>query len=122
MKAPLIIACLLVAASVSASERHYLKRNERICDSSGAFCLNGTLSYDVNPRLLVLRGRVQTAPGPGLLRIRVSGTNRQGHLRHATLEVSVRGHSSEIVNHRMIPDAPDVSRWELAAVTFVGEE
>lgn len=115
----LIIGLALFTSFASASERHYLKRNELFCDDRGSICVRGTLSYDVNPRLLSLNARVQKAPGPGVLRIRVSGTNRLGHVHHATIESRVGGHASEIIDHRMVPDAPDVYRWNLDSIAFV---
>jgi hypothetical protein len=68
--------------------------------------------------LLRLRGRVQRATGPGLLRIRVIGTNQHEHQRYAEMEIWLRGHYSEIINFKMIPDHPDVANWEVATVLF----
>ena len=75
--------------------------------------------YDVNPRLLNLRGRVQKANGPGLLRFRLSGSNKLGHPRFTTLEARLRGRCGEIIESRMIPDAPDVSHWTLDSSAYL---
>ena len=91
----------MIVTSAVAGPRDYLFRNERICDAERVFCIRGTLSYDSNPRLLRLRARVQDAPGPGLLRIRLAGSNDLGHRRLAPFEVRVRGRPSEIINHRI---------------------
>jgi len=104
-----------------AGPRDYLFRDERICDTDRVFCLRGTLSYYSNPRLLRLRARVQTAPGPGLLRIRLSGANQLGHHRFAPFEVRVRGRNSEIIDHKMIPDYPDVQGWVVERVDFIAD-
>ena len=105
-----------------AGPRDYVFRDERLCDTDGVFCIRGTLSYYSNPRLLRLRARVQTAPGPGLLRIRLAGDNQQGHHRFAPFEVRVRGHYSEIIDHKMIPDHPDVPGWVVERVEFIADE
>ena len=105
-----------------AGPRDYLFRDERLCDTNEVFCIRGTLSYHSNPRLLRLRARVQTAPGPGLLRIKLAGANQQGHHRLAPFEVRVRGHYSEIIDHKMIPDYPDVQDWGVERVEFIADE
>jgi hypothetical protein len=114
----ILLAAGFLFSVASASEIAYLRRSETFCDLTGAVCLRGTISYRVNLRLLKLRSRVVTAPGPGLLRINVTGENQQGHLHRAAIEVTIRGHASEIVNKEMIPDAPDVYAWDLDSINF----
>jgi hypothetical protein len=108
-----------VVAIACAGERQYLKKNELFCVDSGSLCVRASLYYDVNPRLLSLRGRVQKANGPGLLRFRLSGRNDLGHPRYTTLEVRLRGRYGEIIDSRMLPDAPDVNRWTLDRSDFL---
>ena len=115
------VSALLVLTAAHAGPRDYLFQNERVCDSDRVFCLRGTLSYHSNPRLLRLRARVQTAPGPGLLRIGLSGANQLGHRRFAPFEVRIRGHYSEIIDHKVIPDYPDVQEWVVERVDFVAD-
>jgi hypothetical protein len=115
-------SALFFLAAALAGPSDYLFRNERLCDAVNAFCFRGTLSYHSNPRLLRLRARVQTAPGPGLLRIGLVGANQLGHRRFAPFEVRVRGHYSEIINHKMIPDYPDVQGWVVERVEFIADE
>jgi len=121
---PLLLgaSALFFLTGALAGPRDYLFRDERLCDTDGVFCFRGTLSYKSNPRLLHLRARIQTAPGPGLLRIRLAGANRQGHRRLAPFEVRVRGHYSEIIDHMMIPDYPDAQGWVVERVEFVADE
>ena len=104
-----------------AGPREYLFQGKRVCDTDGVFCFHGTLAYQSNPRVLHLRARVQKAFGSGLLRIKLAGTNQLGHRRLAPIEVRVRGHYSEIINHRMIPDHPDVQSWTVLQVEFIAD-
>ena len=106
-------------APVFATPTIKLLSNSQLCDSERTFCLRGSLSFDQNPRLLRLNGRVQKAPGPGMLRITLTGTNRLGHRRYAPMELRLRGNHSEIINHKMIPDYPDVYSWAIDRVEFV---
>ena len=115
-------SALFVLMAAVAGPRDYLFRNERVCDADRVFCIRGTLSYQVNPHLMRLRARVKKAPGPGLLRIRLTGTNRQGHRRYAPFEVRVRGRATEIINHKMIPDYPDAQSWVVQQVEFIADE
>ncbi len=101
-----------------ASETHYLFRHEIVCSRDEAICIRGTLSFDVNPRLLRLRGRVQNATGSGLLRIRLTGANRLGHRRTTEIELFLRGTHSEIIDHKMIPDYPDIENWEVVSISY----
>lgn len=120
---PLLLGtfALFFVTGAVAGPRDYLFQNERVCDADRVFCLRGTLSFHSNPHLLRLRARVQTAPGPGLLRIRLSGENQLGHRRFAPFEVRVRGNYSEIIDHKMIPDYPDVQAWVVEQVDFIAD-
>jgi hypothetical protein len=112
----------LFLSNAQAGPRDYLFRDERVCDLDNVFCFRGTLSYEANPRLIHLRARIQVAPGPGMLRIRLAGANQLGHRHFAPLEIRVRGRYSEIINHKMIPDHPDVQAWEVERVDFIAHE
>jgi hypothetical protein len=117
----LAASALFFVASAYAGSRDYLFKDKRVCDTQNVLCFRGTLSFDSNPRLLHLRARVQTAPGPGMLRIRLRGANEPGHRRLAPIEVQIRGNYSEIINHRMVPDHPDVYEWHVDVVEFIAE-
>lgn len=110
------IIFLLITGPTTASETHYLIRNKLFYSSNEKICIRGTLSYEVNPRLLHLRGRVQSVSGPGLLRIHLLGKNLLGHQHSTEMELSLRGNHSEIINFKMIPDYPDVVSWEVISI------
>ena len=121
-RALLILTAALTLSTITvamAGPREYLFRGKYVCDERQVLCFRGTMSYDSNPRLVQLRARVRTASGPGLLRIRLVGTNELGHRRISPFEVQVRGTQSEIINHRMIPDHPDVTSWTVELVEFI---
>lgn len=118
--AALVAAVVLLApAAALASRLLYLARDERLCDGRAGACIEATLTYEVNSRILWLRGRVVSAPGPGLWQVVVRGANRLGHVRRAPVEVRIRGRRSEIVDTRMIPDHPDVEDWAIDVVRFI---
>lgn len=102
----------------AAEERHYIKKNEVFCDSSGRLCLDGSLWYLQNSRLLRLKARIRKQTGPGVIRMRLVGNNRLGDLRRTQIMLPVRGAYSEIVTHDLRPDAPDVADWRLTSFEF----
>jgi hypothetical protein len=113
-----LLAALNSSAAL-ASRTLYLAREELICDANRIICIDGSLGYDVNDRLLWLRGRVQFTTVPGVLQITVKGSNRLDHVRFAPMEISLRGRATEIVNFEMIPDYPDVANWSIDRIEFV---
>ena len=115
----LVFAMLLAAAPASASRVLYLARTERLCDMARIACVDGSLTYHVNTRVLWLNARLKSSPGPGTLAIRVKGTTRLGYVRYAPMEIVLDGHASEIVNYRMIPDDPDVENWQIDEIEYV---
>ena len=112
------VLLLLVASGAVAAERLYIKKNETFCDSSGKLCLHGSFTYRVNSRIVSLNARVQKQTGPGEIQITLSGTNRQDMLRLTEIRFSIRGTYSEIIDHKMRPDAPDVAEWHLSSFRF----
>lgn len=109
----------LASSAALASEILYLAQDEVLCDSNRLVCVDGTLSYRVNTRLLELYGRVQFTTVPGVLQITVKGSNRLGHVRYAPMEIKLRGRASEIIDFRMIPDYPDIENWAIDHISFV---
>ena len=109
---------LAITTSAFAAERLYIRKSESFCDSSGILCLRGSLTYRPNSRVVSLNARVQKQTGPGIIRIYLSGINRREMLRRAEIVISIRGTHSEIIDHQMRPDAPDVTLWELSSFEF----
>ncbi len=114
-----LLVLLALPPDAVASRLLYLARGELLCDVARTACLDGTLTYEVNERLLWLRGRMTTAAGAGTMQITVRGTNRLGHVRYAPMEIVLRGHAGEIVDFRMIPDHPDVADWTIDRIGFL---
>jgi len=112
----------LASAPSLASRTLYLARDDLICDGERIICIAGVLSYDVNDRLLWLRGRVQFATVPGLLQITLRGSNPLGHARYAPMEIQLRGRATEIVDFKMIPDYPDVANWAIDRIVFLPDK
>jgi hypothetical protein len=115
----LLAVMLLAAVPALAAPLRYLARNELLCEPSKITCVRGTLTYEQNDRLLRLRGRVVSAPGPGVFQITLSGATRQGFRRYAPMEIKIRGRPTEIVDYKMIPDYPDVYDWVIDRIEFL---
>jgi hypothetical protein len=118
------LALLAVFAATPAGAARFtdLLDDEQLCTRDEAVCLRGTLRWEHNPRLLTLRGRLESAPGPGLLTIWLTGTTRLGHRHYAPMEIRLRGNRSEIIDFKMIPDHPDVYEWTIDRVEFAADD
>ncbi|MDJ0927200.1 MAG: hypothetical protein QNJ73_06060 [Gammaproteobacteria bacterium] len=57
-----------------------------------------------------------------MLRIILTGTNRLEHRRYAPMELRLRGTYSEIIDHKMIPDYPDVYSWAIDRVEYIVDQ
>jgi hypothetical protein len=121
-RAVALAAALAIGAPAAAASWSYLARDERLCAPGETACVRGTLSFERNYRVLRLRGRVESAPGPGLFTITVRGVTRQGYGRYAPMEIRLRGKRSEIVDFKMIPDHPDVYEWAIERIEFTPNE
>lgn len=116
---PFIVLGLLACQAAEAGPRERITAaNATLCDTGNQVCLRGTLSYYSNPRLVELSGRILRATGPGLLVFRLSGENAAGDTRYTFLEVGIRGNYSEIVDHKLVTDHPDVEHWRLDSIRF----
>lgn len=109
---------LLVDKTSQSAERSYLKKSETFCATGHSLCLVGSLWYEPNSRLLSLNARIEKQTGPGTIRITFVGSSRLNVQRRTELNVSVRGAHSEIIDHQMRPDAPDVYEWRIDSFAF----
>jgi hypothetical protein len=116
------ILLALLSTNVHAEERLYIRKNETFCDSSGVLCLHGSLTYRPNSRIVSLNARVQKQTGPGTLHIILSGNNRLDMFRRTEIKLTIRGTYSEIINHQMRPDAPDVPEWSIWSFDFESKD
>ncbi|MEE4163363.1 MAG: hypothetical protein V2I25_12730 [Woeseiaceae bacterium] len=115
----IILLGLLVSPAAESGPRERITAvNSTLCDTENRVCLRGTLTYYANPRLVELRSRVLRASGPGLVTLRLAGENALGETRYTTLDVRIRGRYSEIVNHKLVTDHPDVEQWRLESIRF----
>lgn len=109
---------LLVATPAVAGPLAYLAREQLLCEPARVMCIEGTLTYEKNERLLRLRGRLSAATAPGLVRFTFAGTTRQGFRRYTPLEFRIRGRATEVIDRKMIPDEPDVHDWRIDRISF----
>ncbi len=121
MRRPLLALLLLITAvpALAGPRENVTNGTVLLCDADNHVCLRGSIVYYSNPRLIELRSRVHRASGPGVVQLRLSGTDSAGATRFTTLEVTIRGRNSEIANHKLITDFPDIESWQLESVRFL---
>jgi len=111
-----VLAMLPMPAAADGPD--LLLRQKRLCNQEQSFCLNGTVLYYPNSRVIELSGRVARAPGPGWVSILFRGSDRNNYPNTTAMEFAVRGDHSEIVDRAFIPDYPQVRYWRIIGMTF----
>jgi len=78
--AKIICAAVVVLSlqAVLAASKTNIISNKTFCTTNSEACVRGTLTYHDGTRVLQLRGRVRSAAGPGVLRIRLVFKNEDG--------------------------------------------
>ena len=96
----------------------YLLHDELLCDESGQVCLRGWLVHDPHRNEIALDARLQRTASPGTIIISLEGVTPGGQPVATAVSVAVRGHYSEIVHARFIPQWPYETRWTVTALRF----
>lgn len=114
-RALLLAAAWLVTAQAAAAGFapgfRFLVRDDRVCDTTGTICLDMSIVYEPNARLLELYGRVAATTEPGVLVVVFAGHARDGTTRYAEMRIPLDGHYSEIARKKIIPDWPEIGDW-----------
>ena len=90
----ILLILLLEAGQAAAASWDYLAKDELLCAEDKLTCIRGTLTFERNYRVLRLRGRVESAEGPGTFAIRLLGTTRRGDQPSAFITSRIRRYST----------------------------
>jgi hypothetical protein len=123
LKALPLLAVAFVAASPPpatslAPGLRFLLRNSTLCDDRERLCIEASVTWEPNERLVELYGRVKATARPGVFVIVLVGHARDGTARYAEMRVPLEGRYSEIARHKMIPDWPEVQDWAIDHARF----
>lgn len=114
----MMLAMVAVLPMAQAEGPDLLLRQQWLCNQERDFCLNGSVLYYPNSRVIELSGRVARAPGPGWVNILFRGSDRNNNPNTTAMEFPVRGDHSEIVDRAFIPDYPQVRHWRIIGMSF----
>jgi len=111
LPAAALLAALPVFGDYTPPGLRFLVRGEKICDTSGALCVQASITWEPNDRLLELYGRVTASTEPGTLWIVFRGHQRDGTVRYTEMRIPLKGRYSEIARDKIIPDWPEIDDW-----------
>ena len=109
---------LLNVTAADAAGLRFLLEQEVFCAPLEALCVDGSITYEPNSRLLALGGRITATRQPGDLVVVLLGHQRDGTARYAEMRIPVEGRYSEVVRHRMVPDWPEIDDWAFDHAEF----
>lgn len=109
---------LALAPSFAGAHTGYLLHDERLCDESGRICIRGWLIHDPHRNQIELNARLEHDAQPGTITIALDGLTPGGQPVTTSLSVEVRGHYSEIIHAKIIPQWPFETIWEVRMMRF----
>jgi hypothetical protein len=106
------------AAASAAPGLRFLVRSETLCDADRVLCLEASVTWEPNERLIQLYGTVQATARPGDFVLVFRGHMRDGVVRYTEMRVPLDGKYSEIARRKMIPDWPEIDDWAFDHARF----
>ena len=106
------------AAASAAPGLRFLVRSETVCDADRILCLEASVTWEPNERLIQLYGRVEATARPGDFVLVFKGHARHGVVRYTEMRVTLDGKYSEIAREKMIPDWPEIEDWAFDHARF----
>ncbi len=112
------LVCLATAGAAYAAGLRFVLREEVFCAPQEALCIDGSITYEPNSRLLALGGRITATRQAGEFTVVLIGHQRDGTARFTEMRIPVKGRYSEIVRDRMVPDWPEIDDWAFHHAEF----
>lgn len=115
--ATLLIALLCIADFTHAISREIV-RGRSICDQTETACIDGSITWLKNRKMITIEGRLKRAIEPGKLIFMFSGHLSSGEQVFHTKEVEIRGKRGEILDERFKPPYSNQTIWALHRFTY----
>lgn len=117
----LLIALLSIADVTHAISREIV-RGRSICDQTETACIDGSITWLKNRKMITIEGRLKRAIEPGKLFFMFSGHLSSGEQVFHTKEVEIRGKRGEILDERFKPPFSNQTIWALHKFTYHPKE
>lgn len=115
--ATLLITLLCITDFSHAISREIV-RGRSICDQTETACIDGSITWLKNRKMITIEGRLKRAIEPGKLIFMFSGHLASGEQVFHTKEVKVRGKRGEILDERFKPPFSNQTIWALHKFTY----
>lgn len=113
----LLIALLSISEVTHAMSREIV-RGRSICDQTETACIDGSITWLKNRKMITIEGRLKRAIEPGKLLFMFSGHLTSGEQVFHTQEVEIRGKRGEILDERFKPPFSNQTIWALHKFTY----
>lgn len=107
-----------LAWTCAGAHTGYLLHDELLCDENRRLCIRGWLIHDPHRNEIALDARLQRTATPGTVTISLDGVTPGGQPVTTAVSVEVRGHYSEIIHAKIIPQWPFETQWVVRALRF----
>lgn len=89
-----------------------------ICDQQGRVCLQGTIRFESNSKIMEIQARLHRTAGPGTLTFEFFGTTPLDEQVYHSTSVDIRGRYNESISHKVGPPYSNRTRWSLSRIIF----
>ena len=109
---------LALPSTASAISRE-IARGRSICDITETACLDGTITWYLNRKMITIEGRMKRKISPGKMVYRFSGYLATGEQVFHAHKFTIRGKRGEIIDERLKPPYSNQTIWSLNRVTYI---
>lgn len=118
----ILLIALLAIADVTHAISREIVRGRSICDQTETACIDGSITWLKNRKMITIEGRLKRAIEPGKLFFMFSGHLSSGEQVFHTKEVEIRGKRGEILDERFKPPFSNQTIWALHKFTYHPKE
>jgi len=113
------LSLLLVIFPLSATAAwKTVHSSSSTCDQDEKVCLQSTIRFESNSKIMEIRGHLHRTAGPGTLTFEFFGTTPLGEQVYHASSVDVRGRYNESISHKFAPPYSNRTEWTLNRITF----
>ncbi len=114
----MFLVALLSIADFSHAISREIVRGRSICDQTETACIDGSITWLKNRKMITIEGRLKRDIEPGKLFFMFSGHLSSGEQVFHTKQVEIRGKRGEILDERFKPPYSNQTIWALHKFTY----
>ncbi|UZE96477.1 hypothetical protein [Alkalimarinus alittae] len=114
----ILLLLLLSVANVTHAISRDIVSGRSICDQTETACIDGSITWLKNRKMITIEGRLKRAIEPGKLIFLFSGFLSSGEQVFHSKEIEIRGKRGEILDERFKPPYSNQTIWSLYRFTY----